>query len=105
MPPRRKFNAHFKRLVAARAEWRCAACGDLLDETYDIDHRVPLHRGGADDITNMEPLHSSCHRKKTLSEEIERLAAREAARGQRGRGVLECAKCGSLVSPYFLHRC
>ena len=33
-PPRRRLTAHENCRVAARVEWRCAACGELLDETY-----------------------------------------------------------------------
>ena len=35
-----------KKRVAARQRWRCAICRELLDETYEIDHIIPLFQGG-----------------------------------------------------------
>ena len=105
---RRKFDAHTKRLVAARAGWRCAACGELLDETYELDHVVSLHRGGEDAVENLQPLHASCHRKKTVREEAARLARRREERdaGARPRRApLVCLRCERVVSPYFEHSC
>ena len=105
MPIARRLSAHEKRVVAARDGWKCAACGGMLDATYEIDHRVPLHLGGDDDIDNCEPLHKACHALKTQREEIERLRRLESARYSSRRPPLECSRCGRLVSPYFLHRC
>jgi len=105
-PPRRRLTAHEKRLVAARAGWRCADCGELLDETYEIDHVIALSLGGADEVANCAPLHAACHRRKTLRDEIERLARRaRAGRGRAARAPLTCTRCGHVVSPYFVHRC
>ena len=72
----RSSEAHRRR----EGEWRCH-CEELLDSTYEIDHRVPLWRGGADHIDNCWALHAHCHAKKTQAEEVERLHARfEASR-------------------------
>ena len=103
MSARRKFNAHVKRKVAADAGWRCDMCNELLDETYELDHKIALWKGGEDAVHNLRPLHAACHRKKTLEEEIERLALREQC-GERSR-TLTCSKCQHVVSPYFLHKC
>ena len=35
-----------KKRVAAKQKWRCGACRQLLDETFEIDHRTPLYKGG-----------------------------------------------------------
>ena len=35
-----------KKRVAARQKWRCAMCKEILDETYEIDHKIPLFQGG-----------------------------------------------------------
>ena len=48
MPPRRRFTGHEKRVVAARQTWRCARCDVTLEATFEVDHVVPLHLGGAD---------------------------------------------------------
>lgn len=106
MTRRRNFNAHVKRLVAARAGWKCAMCGEMLDETFECDHVVALHLGGEDDISNLAALHSACHRKKTMQEEIARLAARKAAAETWSkRPSLSCTRCDRIISPYFDHTC
>ena len=35
-----------KKRIAARQQWRCAICKQLFDETYEIDHIIPLSQGG-----------------------------------------------------------
>ena len=106
MPPRRRLTAHEKRIVAARAGWICAACGQMLDETYEVDHVVSLSLGGEDSIDNCQPLHAACHRRKTLRDEIARLELRRRARTSRmPRPPLACTRCGRVVSPYFAHLC
>lgn len=57
-----------KRFVAARQNWLCGKCGNLLQATYEIDHVVRLDRGGSNDISNLSALCPSCHRSKTLVE-------------------------------------
>ena len=106
MPQRRRITAHEKRIVAARAGWKCEQCGEMLDETFEADHVVPLHRGGADDLTNLQALCPRDHRKKTMREEIERIdALRRAATTRVATPPLSCVRCGQIVSPYFRHSC
>ena len=50
-----------KKQVAARQQWRCAICRQLLDETYEIDHIKPLYAGGDNTMANLRALHRSCH--------------------------------------------
>ena len=46
-----------KKRVAARQGWRCAICRELLDETFEIDHKTPLFQGGhATDESNLQAL-------------------------------------------------
>ena len=101
MPQRRSLSAHTKRIVAARAKWTCQNCKTLLDETYEIDHIIALHKGGADSLDNLQALCSSCHRKKTIREEMERLNVVDTRR----RAPMSCLRCGRVVSPYFSHSC
>ena len=51
-----------KKRVAARQGWRCANCKQLLDETFELDHKTPLCRGGhATDEANLQCLCKRCH--------------------------------------------
>lgn len=57
--------------VIARDQGQCYVC-DLLGADH-ADHVIPLSQGGADDESNMAPIHSHpCHARKS---EQERLAA------------------------------
>ena len=61
--------------IAAGQEWRCACgCVDpsdpqrrgcLLDESYEIDHRVPLVDGGSNDESNLQALLRTHHQAKS----------------------------------------
>ena len=55
-----------KKMVAAKQKWKCGNCGRLLDETYEIDHIVPLFMGGTNSMDNLMALDPICHKKKTL---------------------------------------
>lgn len=104
--PRRSITAHEKRVVGARQAWRCNACDTMLLATFEVDHVVPLHLGGDDDVSNCQALCCECHRKKTLRENVARAHALRHARATRSnRPALICARCGWIVSPYFVHRC
>ena len=59
-----------KKIVGARQHWRCAACGKILDASYEIDHIIPVHRGGGNDLSNLQALcRSPCHIQKSISEQ------------------------------------
>lgn len=51
--------------IAMRQEWRCERCGELLEASYEVDHRVPLAKGGRDTDDNLQALHRRCHEAKT----------------------------------------
>ena len=102
--PKRAVSESLKRRVAAAYGWRCAQCDEMLASTYQIDHRVPLWKGGGNGFDNLQPLCADDHAKKTQLEAAERAATRAIASSAK-RPVLECARCGHVVSPYFLHRC
>lgn len=67
---KRNVTGLMKKRVAATQGWKCAYCGGLLDETYDVDHKVALFNGGTNDISNLAAVHVQCHRKKTNDERI-----------------------------------
>ena len=106
MPPRRRLTEAQKRLVGASYDWKCGMCATTLASTYHVDHIVPLWAGGADDPAQCQALCADCHAIKTQEEAIARAARRRGARARtRGRAPLECARCGHMVSAYFLHAC
>ena len=55
-----------KKYVASNQQWKCKKCNHLLDATYEIDHKVPLYKGGSNEIDNLEALCRNCHGNKTL---------------------------------------
>lgn len=63
--------------VAAAHQFACAVCGRFWNDRIDqIDHKVPLERGGSNDDSNLHPLCDDCHKAKTADE-----ARRRAGRG------------------------
>jgi len=59
-----------KKKVAASQKWKCGTCDETLDETYEVDHKLALFRGGSNDIDNLVALCPHCHRKKTVDERL-----------------------------------
>ena len=57
--------------VAAKQRWRCAMCGELLQEDFEVDHIIPLHRGGSFDnnIESLQAFHKRCHMLKNSLEQ------------------------------------
>ena len=50
-----------------RRDDTCHVCG--LPGANEVDHVIPIAEGGADDETNLAPIHSiPCHRRKTAEE-------------------------------------
>ena len=69
---KRTWGPRESKIVAARQKWCCAMCKELLSSTFELDHVVPLHLGGADDYeSNAAALCVSCHAAKTQKEMIE----------------------------------
>ena len=59
-----------KKKVAADQQWKCGNCSQTLDETYEVDHKLALFKGGSNDISNLVALCPHCHRKKTVEERL-----------------------------------
>lgn len=49
---------------------RCVCCGDPLGKTYQLDHIVPLARGGSNEDWNMQLLTRNCNREKHAKDPI-----------------------------------
>ena len=67
---KRNVSGLMKKKVAASQGWKCGQCKSLMDETYEVDHRVALFNGGSNDESNLVALCPHCHRKKTVDERI-----------------------------------
>ena len=67
---KRNVSSLTKKMVASNQEWKCGSCNQTLDYTYEIDHHIPLFKGGSNEINNLIALCRNCHGKKTLLENI-----------------------------------
>lgn len=54
-----------KKYVSAQQGWKCGHCHQQLSSTYEVDHKIPLYKGGSNDISNLITLCANCHRNKT----------------------------------------
>jgi predicted HNH restriction endonuclease len=59
-----------KKIIASNQKWICAMCNNTMDYTYEIDHIMPLFKGGTNDMSNLMALCRNCHGKKTILEKI-----------------------------------
>lgn len=105
----RRLTAAQKKQVAARHRWACAMCERLVDETYEVDHRLPLCDGGTDDPENLQLLCAQCHARKTYDEAIRRTRSKQRAateaEGAHAARTYTCNACGVVFSPHFRHTC
>jgi len=49
-----------KKKVGAQAHWRCQLCGAELTHTYEVDHILPVSRGGTNEFSNLRALCREC---------------------------------------------
>ena len=68
---KRKVTNLQKKRVAADQSWKCGICTKIMDESYEVDHKLALYRGGTNDISNLIALCRNCHGKKTMTERLE----------------------------------
>jgi len=67
-PRLRRVTERTKKIVAEAQRWACCDCGDLLPSTYQVDHVVPLWKGGSNDVDNLRAMCPNCHALKTQRE-------------------------------------
>ena len=67
---KRNVTGLMKKKVAASQQWKCGTCGNTLDETYEVDHKLALFKGGSNDMSNLVALCPHCHRSKTVEERL-----------------------------------
>lgn len=59
-----------KKYIASKQGWRCSKCNQVLDATYEVDHIIPLYKGGSNEVSNLEALCRNCHGQKTLMDKL-----------------------------------
>ena len=63
--PRINIPSSVRKYVLQRNNDRCQSCGKRETETQlNIDHIVPLAKGGSNDISNLQVLCGRCNRQK-----------------------------------------
>jgi 5-methylcytosine-specific restriction protein A len=67
---KRNVSESTKKMVAANQKWHCGMCQRLLDETFEVDHIIPLYKGGSNEMSNLMALDPICHRKKTNADRL-----------------------------------
>ena len=65
---KRKVSGSNKKIIASNQQWKCAMCNNLLNYSYEIDHIIPLYKGGTNDNYNLQALCRNCHGIKTLND-------------------------------------
>lgn len=60
--PRRPVSPGLRRRVHERDEYRCVVCGTYLD--LQVDHILPVARGGTNDFDNLQTLCGPCNASK-----------------------------------------
>ena len=66
---RKRVTPFISKKVAARQGFKCAMCGELLSEDWEIDHIVSLQRGGSNELNNYQALHKRRHASKSSEEQ------------------------------------
>lgn len=81
----------FARSIKTRDGWRCCECGRA--GRLEVDHRVPLHLGGAPwDPDNCQALCRGCHFAKTAAENRRPVPPEVAAWDARIAALLETGR-------------
>lgn len=68
---KRKVSEQTKKYVAAKQLWKCLMCKKLLDASYEVDHRIPLYKGGTNKVDNLQALCRNCHGLKTVEDRVD----------------------------------
>jgi 5-methylcytosine-specific restriction endonuclease McrA len=63
-------NAQIQELLE-RQDWKCIYCSTCLRSKRELDHIMPLARGGSNDISNLQWLCLPCNRKKRDKDPID----------------------------------
>lgn len=55
---------------------RCPCCGEKLGDDYELDHKIPLAKGGPNSDENMQLLRSKCNRQKGAKHPVDFMQSR-----------------------------
>jgi hypothetical protein len=104
----------------------CSVCRELLQSAYQVDHTIPLWKGGEDAARNASAMCANCHALKTVDEAGERAAMKRLQRDEHRRryedgirreeenkrteltrpsGTKLCLDCREVYFPVFAHSC
>lgn len=59
--PRKRRQPRERHLILTFTNGRCGYCGVELNNRFEVDHMVPLYRGGTDDLSNFIAACKSCN--------------------------------------------
>ena len=59
-----------KKYIAAEQGWKCNSCGEQLNHTFQVDHKIDLQFGGTNNVENLAALCNNCHAIKTASNNL-----------------------------------
>ena len=59
-----------KKYVASKQGWKCNSCGEQLNHTFQVDHKIDLQDGGSNHVDNLIACCRNCHGKKTMSRNL-----------------------------------
>lgn len=95
------------RLQVLAEEPLCRACqaADRVTAAAEVDHIKPLHHGGTDERSNLQPLCAECHEQKTRAElgyEEREVVGLDGWPVVQGRGGRSAEKVGVRVNRHAL---
>jgi len=67
---KRNVSETVKKYVASNQRWTCRHCMKMLDGSYEIDHIIPLYKGGGNGYENLMALCRNCHGRKTMADRL-----------------------------------
>lgn len=60
-----------KKYVASHQNWMCQYCGEQLDATFEVDHKVDLQYGGSNHVSNLAAVCRKCHAQKGMMNKLQ----------------------------------
>ena len=67
----KKFNVDNNLIPDQGRLLKCGKCGNMLDATFEVDHKIELQDGGTNHVDNLWALCPNCHRQKGLMNKIQ----------------------------------